>query len=263
MLTVYYIDAFAHNLFEGNPAAVIPLRKWLSDDVMQALASENNLSETVFFVESKGKYQIRWFTPVAEVRLCGHATLAAAFVLFNELEYKKGTILFESLSGELYVKREEGAIVLNFPAQPPFKCSAPTELLEGIGVSPVEVLKCEDYIVVLRDESDVRRMNPLFDKLNKIPLRGVIVTAESSEYDFVARFFGPKLGVNEDPVTGSAYTQLAPYWGEVLGKTRMSARQMSLRGGDIGCEIVGDRVLLSGGAVKYMEGQILLDGIET
>ncbi|MBO31398.1 MAG: isomerase [Rhodospirillaceae bacterium] len=263
MLTVYYIDAFAHNLFEGNPAAVIPLSKWLSDDMMQALASENNLSETAFFVESKGKYHIRWFTPVGEVRLCGHATLAAAYVLFNELGYRKETIRFESLSGELYVKRDGSEIVLDFPAQPPLKCDAPSELLEGLGVSPVEILKSEDYIVVLRHESEVRCMEPLFDKLHKVPLRGVIATAESSGYDFVARFFGPKLGVNEDPVTGSAYTQLAPYWGKILGKTCMSARQVSSRGGDVGCKIVGGRVLISGGAVKYMKGRIIQDCIES
>ncbi len=263
MLTVYYIDAFANKLFEGNPAAVIPLSSWLSDDVMQALASENNLSETAYFVESNGKYQIRWFTPVAEVRLCGHATLASAYVLFNELGYNRDTIQFESLSGELYVKRDEDEMVLDFPAQPPVKSCAPPALLDGLGVKPIEVLKNEDYIVVLKDENDVISIEPLFDRLLEVPLRGVIVTAKSNRYDFVARFFGPKLGVNEDPVTGSAYTQLAPYWGPSLGKTCMIARQESSRGGDVGLEIVGDRVLISGGAVKYMEGQILIDGIKT
>ena len=263
MLTVYYIDAFANKLFEGNPAAVIPLSSWLSDDVMQALASENNLSETAYFVESNGKYQIRWFTPVAEVRLCGHATLASAYVLFNELGYNRDAIRFESLSGELYVKRNEDEMVLDFPAQPPVKCCAPLALLDGLGVKPIEVLKNEDYIVVLKDENDVKSIEPLFDRLLELPLRGVIVTAKSNRYDFVARFFGPKLGVNEDPVTGSAYTQLAPYWGAALGKTCMSARQESSRGGDVGLEIVGERVLISGGAVKYMEGQILIDGIKT
>lgn len=263
MLTVYYIDAFANKLFEGNPAAVIPLTSWLSDDVMQALASENNLSETAYFVESNGKYQIRWFTPVAEVRLCGHATLASAYVLFNELGYNRDTIRFESLSGELYVKRNEDEMVLDFPAQPPVKCCAPLALLDALGVKPIEVLKNEDYIVVIKDENDVISIEPLFDRLLEVPLRGVIVTAKSNRYDFVARFFGPKLGVNEDPVTGSAYTQLAPYWGASLGKTCMSARQESSRGGDVGLEIVGDRVLISGGAVKYMEGQILIDGIKT
>lgn len=259
MLQIYYIDAFAENLFQGNPAAVIPLRKWLPDDVMQSLAAENNLSETAFFVCNDGCYTIRWFTPVAEVKLCGHATLASAYVLFNELGYNRDTLLFESLSGKLYVTRDDKNIILNFPAQPPAKCMVPTELLDGLGVDPVEVLSCEDYIVVVSDENIVACLEPLFDVLKKVPLRGIIVTAKSRRYDFVVRFFAPKLGVDEDPVTGSAFTQLAPYWAKVLGKSKLVARQISARGGKVICEVAGNRVLISGCAVKYMEGQISVD----
>ena len=260
MLRIYYIDAFAQKLFEGNPAAVVPLSKWLPDDVMQSVAAENNLSETTFFVETNDKYYIRWFTPVEEVKLCGHATLAAAYVLFHELGYSQEVVRFESLSGELYVTKEGKSITLNFPAQPPYKCATPREIVEGLGVEPIDMLKNEDYLVVLRDENDVETLEPLFDTLRQVPLRGIIVTAKSKQYDFVVRFFAPKLGVDEDPVTGSAFTQLAPYWAKILGKRQLSARQISSRGGNVACEITGDRVLISGFAVKYMEGQLLVDG---
>ena len=260
MLRIYYIDAFAQKLFEGNPAAVVPLSKWLPDDVMQSVAAENNLSETTFFVETNDKYYIRWFTPVEEVKLCGHATLAAAYVLFHELGYCQEVVRFESLSGELYVTKEGKSITLNFPAQPPYKCATPREIVEGLGVEPIDMLKNEDYLVVLHDENDVESLEPLFDTLRQVPLRGIIVTAKSKQYDFVVRFFAPKLGVDEDPVTGSAFTQLAPYWAKILGKRQLSARQISARGGNVACEITGDRVLISGFAVKYMEGQLLVDG---
>ena len=259
MLRVYYIDAFADTLFKGNPAAVIPLREWLPDDVMQAVAAENNLSETAFFVGNDGKYSIRWFTPVAEVNLCGHATLASAYVLFNELGYNKDTVRFESLSGELCVLRQGKGIVLDFPSQPPEECEAPKQLLDGLGVDPVEILSSEDYLVVLRNENAVECLDPLYDELMKVPLRGIIVTAKSNKFDFVTRFFAPKLGVNEDPVTGSAFTQLAPYWANKLGKSKLVAKQISARGGKVSCEVSGERVLIFGNAVKYMEGQISID----
>jgi len=259
MLRVYYIDAFADSLFKGNPAAVIPLRKWLSDDVMQSVAAENNLSETAFFVGNDGKYSIRWFTPVSEVNLCGHATLASAYVLFNELGYNKDTVCFESLSGRLCVSRQGKGIVLDFPSQPPEECEAPKQLLDGLGVDPVEILSNEDYLVVLRNENAVKYLDPLYDELKKVPLRGIIVTAKSNKFDFVTRFFAPKLGVNEDPVTGSAFTQLAPYWAKKLGKSKLVAKQISARGGKVSCEVAGERVLIFGSAVKYMEGQISID----
>ena len=259
MLRVYYIDAFAENLFEGNPAAVMPLDRWLRDDVMQSLAAENNLSETAFFVECNGKYSIRWFTPVEEVKLCGHATLASAYVLFHEMGYRQSKLRFESLSGELYATREGNSITLDFPAQPPAECTGPRELVEGLGVKPIEVLRNEDYLVVLRDETEVECLEPLFDTLKKVPGRGIIVTAKSKQYDFVVRFFAPRLGVDEDPVTGSAFTQLAPYWAKVLGKCQLRARQISSRGGNVACEIVGDRVLISGSAVKHMDGKASVD----
>ena len=258
-LKVYFIDAFAENQFEGNPAAVIPLEKWLPDHVMQALAAENNLSETAFFVERNGSYNIRWFTPVDEVKLCGHATLASAYVLFYELGYEQDIVRFESLSGELYVRRAGRNIVLDFPVQAPTRCDAPVALIDGLGENPIDVLASEDYLVIFDNESQVECMKPEFGRLESIPLRGVIVSARSTKFDFVVRFFAPKLGVDEDPVTGSAYTQLAPYWSIVLNKRRFSARQISVRGGNVGCEMSGDRVLISGTAVKYMEGSISLD----
>ncbi len=259
MLKVYFIDSFASKQFEGNPAAVIPLRKWLPDHVMQSLASENNLSETAFFVEKNGGYWIRWFTPVDEVKLCGHATLAAAYVLFYELGYVQDIIQFESLSGKLYVRRRDNEMILDFPSQPPSKCETPVGLIDGLGAKPVEVLSNEDYLVVFESESEVENLRPAFVKLESVPLRGVIASARSKSFDFVVRFFAPKLGVDEDPVTGSAYTQLAPYWSGVLKKERMKARQVSARGGNVTCEILGNRVLISGTAVKYMEGNISLD----
>lgn len=255
-LAIYQIDAFAEKPFEGNPAAVVPLDVWLPDSIMQAIAAENNLAETAFFVRSQHGYHIRWFTPNSEVSLCGHATLASAFVLFNLLGYQQPVVSFESLSGELRVTQADGLLTLDFPIQPPQACHTPEPLIRGLGKAPLACLKHDDYVAVFENEKDVLAIRPDYDALQQLDLRGVIVTAPSSEFDFIARFFAPKLGVPEDPVTGSAYTQLIPYWSDKLGKSRLQAKQVSARGGKLGCERKGERVLISGRAVTYMMGSI-------
>ena len=259
-LDLYQIDAFASQPFEGNPAAVCPLDEWLPDEMMQSIAEENNLSETAFFVPTGDGFHIRWFTPNSEVDLCGHATLASAYVLFNILGYKGDRVVFDSRSGILTVTRDDEWLIMDFPAQPPVLCDIPPEIENAFGVAPVECLKSEDYMVVFEREREIETANPDFAQLQKLDLRGVIITAKSSGYDFVTRFFAPKYGVFEDPVTGSAYTQLAPYWASRLGKKRFNVKQVSSRGGELSCEIVDDRVHISGKAVKYMEGKI---GIKT
>ncbi len=258
-ITLYQIDAFASKLFEGNPAAVCPLDAWLPDEIMQSIAAENNLSETAFFVPKGNDYHIRWFTPVSEVDLCGHATLAAAYVLFNILGYKEDKIEFDSKSGILTVAKDNEWLVMDFPAQPPVSCDIPEEIIKAFNIEPIECLKSEDFIVVFEREIDIESAHPDFGHLIKLDLRGVIITAKSSRYDFVARFFAPKYGIPEDPVTGSAYTQLAPYWVSKIGPKRFSVKQMSSRGGELTCELVGDRVLISGRAVKYLEGTIKIE----
>lgn len=255
-LALYYIDAFASKLFEGNPAAVCPLQKWLPDEIMQKIALENNLSETAFFVPKGDGFHIRWFTPTNEVDLCGHATLATAFVIFNILDYDQNIIEFDSKSGLLKVIKDDDNLILDFPAQPPTPCETPQEIINALNITPIECLESEDFIAVLNDESDVQSVEPDFEELKKLGLRGVIITAQSKKYDFVARCFFPGLGIQEDPVTGSAYTQLAPYWAAKLGKDLFNVKQLSARGGELICELYKDRVLISGKAVKYMEGKI-------
>ena len=255
-LTLYQIDAFASRLFEGNPAAVCPLDGWLSDELMLSIAEENNLSETAFFVPVGNGFHIRWFTPEGEVDLCGHATLATAYVLFSILGYKRDSIEFDSKSGMLTVTKDNEWLVMDFPAQPPVLCDIPKEIIKAFDIAPVECLKSEDFIVVFEREADIESANPAFEQLMKLDLRGVIITAKSTRYDFVARFFAPKYGIHEDPVTGSVYTQLAPYWASRIGSKRFSVKQLSSRGGELTCEIVDDRVLISGKAIKYLEGKI-------
>ncbi|MCJ7802442.1 MAG: PhzF family phenazine biosynthesis protein [Candidatus Marinimicrobia bacterium] len=255
-LSIYHIDAFASELFKGNPAAVCPLEKWLPDDIMQSIAFENNLSETAFFVPKKNGFHIRWFSPTNQVNLCGHATLASAYVIFNILSYDQNIIEFDSKSGLLKVIKDGDNLILDFPAQPPTPCKTPQEIINALNNTPIECLKSEDFIAVLNDESDVQTVEPDFEELKKLGLRGVIITAQSKKYDFIARCFFPGLGIQEDPVTGSAYTQLAPYWANKLGKNLFNAKQLSARGGELICELYNDRVLISGKAVKYMEGKI-------
>jgi len=255
-LTLYQIDAFTDKVFKGNPASVCPLEHWLSDTDLQAIAEENNLSETAFYVPAEAGFHLRWFTPKAEVDLCGHATLATAFVIFNLSDYADETVKFETRSGELAVTKSHDWLVMDFPSQPGKPCATPPLLVEGLGKAPIEVLSSEDYMAVFENEEDVTDLKPNFDALSKLDLRGVMVTAIGKDVDFVSRFFAPRHGINEDPVTGSAHCALTPYWSGKLNKTKLSAKQVSKRTGYIECELKGNRVLLSGKAVKYMEGKI-------
>jgi PhzF family phenazine biosynthesis protein len=252
----YQVDAFATRAFEGNPAAVCPLESWLDDGLLQAIAEENNLSETAFFVPSDKGFALRWFTPVKEVDLCGHATLATAHVLFEHLEYAGETITFETRSGELTVERKGDQLALNFPACPPVPCGASELLAKALGRRPKEVLAADDYLAVFDSEATVRAITPDLALLGQLDLRAVVITAPGDDVDFVSRFFAPKLGVPEDPVTGSAHCELAPYWAERLGKSILTARQVSRRGGSLICEKKRDRVVLSGRAVTFMEAEI-------
>lgn len=257
-LPIYQIDAFTDQVFRGNPAAVCPLETWLPDHTMQAIALENNLSETAFFVPTDTGYQIRWFTPNSEVDLCGHATLASAYALYHLLGHAEDRIRFSSRSGELTVAREGDSLVLDFPAQPPVSCPLPAELARAFTTTPMECLQAEDYLLRFETQADIAALTPDMAQLKKVGLRGVIATAPSAEYDFVCRFFSPKYDIPEDPVTGSAFTQLVPYWSSILGKTRLRARQISSRGGDLLCENCGDRVKIAGRAVLYLSGTIYI-----
>ncbi|MEM9531688.1 MAG: PhzF family phenazine biosynthesis protein [Pseudomonadota bacterium] len=258
-LTQFQVDAFADRPFTGNPAAVCPLESWLDDELLQAIAEENNLSETAFFVPTENGYKLRWFTPRSEVDLCGHATLASAHVLFEELNYSGSVINFETRSGSLKVEKRGAQLQMDFPARPPSPCEAPDLLVEGLGVTPAQMLAADDYVVVLADEDAVRSVVPNFSLLSDISLRGAIITATGSgDIDFVSRFFAPALGVPEDPVTGSAHCELAPYWAGRLGKDTMTARQLSRRGGQLTCEMCGDRVLLTGRAVSVIHATLTL-----
>jgi len=257
-IPIYQIDAFSNQIFSGNPAAVCPLEEWLEDSLLQAIAQENNLSETAFYVPEGNGYHIRWFTPVAEVDLCGHATLATAFVIFTYFDTPSGHVSFNSKSGRLNVVRENGLLSMDFPSQPPVLCEAPRELVEGIGKEPLEILCSEDYFVVFLNEQDIIEMNPDMGMLKTLDLRGVIVTAQGKNVDFVSRFFAPKYGVNEDPVTGSAHCALTPYWANKLNKKSLHAYQVSQRGGELFCKDGGNRVTISGRAVQFMEGSITL-----
>ena len=256
-LTIYQIDAFAEKLFTGNPAAVIPLDKWLDDSMMQKIAMENNLAETAFFVKTANGYDIRWFTPELEINLCGHATLASAFVLYNFLGYSHPQIQFQCKSGPLAVYREGELIHLDFPSWNPERLDEyPHELVNAIGNIEISgVYKNRDYLIELNQEEDVVKCKPDFSLLKKV--NGMlIITAPGKEVDFVSRFFAPTAGIDEDPVTGSAHSQLIPFWSYKLGKNIMVARQLSKRGGTVLCEQKGDRVIMGGKCVFYMKGEI-------
>lgn len=254
----FIVDAFASKPFQGNPAAVCPLDAWLDDATMQNIAAENNLSETAFFVPSGSNYNLRWFTPAVEIDLCGHATLASAFILFSELGAQDNAVRFYSRSGPLTVTRNGDVLTLDFPSRPPLPCAAPESLIRGLGKIPMEVLKARDYFAVFNSEDEVRSLRPDFALLETLDEK-VIVTAPAVDCDFVSRFFAPTAGVPEDPVTGSAHCTLIPYWANRLGKTKMFARQVSRRGGELFCELSGDRVLIGGKAVLYSRGQIEID----
>lgn len=255
-IRIFQLDAFADQLFSGNPAAVCPLDQWLPDDLMQKIAAENNLSETAFFVGADGRYDLRWFTPLAEVDLCGHATLASAAIVLEELEPQRSRVEFDTRSGRLSVRRQDKQFIMDFPAQAPRPAVAPPTLLRGMGRAPEIVLASQDYFLVYSSQSEIEALAPDLSALKDIPLRGVIVTAPGDMVDFVSRFFGPKVGIDEDPVTGSAHCALAPYWAERIGKKQLIGRQLSSRGGTVVCGIEGERVSLSGKCARYLEGSL-------
>lgn len=257
---IYQVDAFADEIFKGNPAAVCPLKSWLKDDILQKIAMENNLSETAFFVKDNDFYQIRWFTPTVEVDLCGHATLATAFVLFNHEKHEGNKIIFKSLkSGELSVSRSGELLTMNFPADIIGQVTQETYISECFNISPMQIFKGKtDYMLVFGSETDIKQLIPNLNKIRKLDCRGVIVTAPGENVDFVSRFFGPQSGVDEDPVTGSAHTTLTPYWSQRLGKKALNAIQLSARKGFLSCKINGSRVDISGKCRLYLKGEIYI-----
>lgn len=257
-MRMYQIDAFSDHVFGGNPAAVCPLDTWLPDDVMQAIAAENNLAETAFFAPEGEDFRLRWFTPVAEVDLCGHATLASADVLFRILGYTRTAARFHTRSGVLTVECREGLYAMDFPATMPTPCAPEPALVASLGVQPIGTFRAFDHVVVLESEAAVRALRPDFTRMSTLDLRGVVVTARGDEADYVARCFFPKLGVNEDPVTGSAHCEAAPYWAAQLGRTDLRAAQLSARGGILWCDVRGDRIILRGRAAHYMTAEIAL-----
>jgi|ERR1700728_290295 len=260
-LQVFQVDAFTAKPFAGNPAAVCPLAEWLDDELLRMVAAENNLSETAYLVPREDHYELRWFTPRCEVKLCGHATLASAFVLLQVLGAKRDSVRLETRSsGTLTVSRDGDLLAMDFPALVPWACKAPpAELIQGLGAKPTAVVQIEDnYFAVYEREKDVRRIRPDFSLLEKLHPAGVAITAQGNDADFVSRYFAPSYGIPEDPVTGSTHCSLAPYWAQRLGKTKLHARQISERGGEMWCEVKGDRVILKGNAVLVLRGEMLI-----
>lgn len=257
-LKIYQVDSFTDQIFSGNPAAVCPLEYWPADDVLQKIASENNLSETAFYVKDRSSYQIRWFTPTVEVDLCGHATLAAAFVLFNYENHEDNTICFTSpRSGKLMVQKNGDLLKMNFPADVIEPVAVTDEMNRCFNIRPKEVIKgLSDYLFVYDDEESVRQIVPHFNNILQLNCRGVIVSARGDEADFVSRFFAPRVGVPEDPVTGSAHTTLVPYWAGKLGKDNLLAYQLSQRSGWLFCRNLDNRVEIGGTARLYLKGEI-------
>lgn len=257
---MYQVDAFSGTVFGGNPASVCVLESWWDDELMQNIASENNLSETAFVVQRGSGYEIRWFTPTNEEALCGHATLASAHVLFTYFKHPEDTISFYSRhSGDLSVSREKDLLTLNFPADHIAKVKPPKEITDAFEKEPLEFYKGKmDYLLLYKTQDDIEQSNPNLHILKKLNARGVIITSAGKEVDFVSRFFAPGCGVEEDPVTGSAHTSLTPFWSAKLGKTRLTAQQLSQRKGELTCELIDDRVKISGKAVTYLIGDIYI-----
>jgi PhzF family phenazine biosynthesis protein len=244
-------------MLSGNPAAVIPLDFWLSDTIMQQISAQNNLSETAFFVKTSEGFHIRWFTPNVEVNLCGHATLASAYVIFEILRFQGESIIFESQSGPLYVSKADQDFFLDFPAVISEELKTLDGIEEAMNEIPSQIFKADDdVLLIFENEAAISSLNPDFGLLSKIDARGIIASSKSGVYDFVCRFFGPKVGINEDPVTGSAFTKLIPYWSAILKKTQMTACQISQRRGYVSCELLGDRVLIGAKANLYLQGEI-------
>ena len=258
-LKIYQIDAFTDHVFGGNPAAVCILDKWLDTKLMQKIAQENNLAETAFIVQKNATYELRWFTPETEVDLCGHATLASAYVLYNYHGHLENTIRFYSpRSGELIVqKAKDNYMVMDFPTDKIVAIQGNTEINKAIGLTPERTIKGKtDYLLIYNSQEEIEQIEPNFMLLDKLDCRGVIVSAPGDDVDFVSRFFAPQCGIPEDPVTGSAHTTMTPYWSKVFGKTEMTATQLSQRGGDLVCEFLGERTKIAGKAVPYLVGEI-------
>lgn len=258
-LPIYQVDAFSDRPFAGNPAAVCPLDQWIDDQTMQQIAMENNLAETAFFVKKDDLFELRWFTPTVEVDLCGHATLASAYVLFEKLKYAGDSIRFYSpRSGTLLVRKKDKEYTLDFPADQLKEVALTRDLTSCFDHEPVKALKgLTDYMLIFEKESQVKSIEIDMGKISQLNARGVIITAPGEQVDFVSRFFAPQSGVAEDPVTGSAHTSLCPYWSKALAKTKLTARQLSKRGGDLKVEYQGNRVLISGQAVLTLQGEII------
>ncbi|MEO8648142.1 MAG: PhzF family phenazine biosynthesis protein [Acidobacteriota bacterium] len=261
-LDIFQVDAFTTEAFHGNPAAVVPLESWLPDELMSSIAAENNLAETAFFVKTLDRYDIRWFTPKVEVDLCGHATLATAHVIFNELKLEEKSIKFRSgRSGDLGVEKQDGKLVLDFPSYPVTEVEPNANLALAIGIVPLRTWESQgDMVLTLfRNENDIRLIVPDMNALSKLAYNEVIVTAPGSDADFVSRMFAPKIGIPEDPVTGAIHCSLIPYWSAELGKTKLFARQVSARGGELFCENAGTRVKIGGNAVTFLKGEIYVE----
>lgn len=258
-LDLYQVDAFADGVFSGNPAAVVPLYEWLSDELMQSIATENNLSETAFFVRKGEYFELRWFTPESEVNLCGHATLASAHVIYTYLDYEDPAVVFETKSGRLFVDREDDLYSMDFPAWDVREIQVTERVTKALGARPAELYMGErDMMAVFESDEDVRTLRPDFRLVSQLDGMCMICTAPGLDYDFVSRTFVPEEGIPEDPVTGSAHCTLVPFWAERLGKTEFHAYQASKRGGVIDCQHLGERVKISGKAVTYMKGTITL-----
>lgn len=258
MFKVYQIDAFSNQVFKGNPAAVVPLEKWLPIETMQQIAAENNLAETAFFVQEENHFHIKWFTPTVEIELCGHATLASAYVIYNYLNYGKNEIHFTCMVGDLFVTRTEDWITLNFPSIETQSLKAPEILAQAIGTHPIAFYDSKTkYVALLEDEDAVQNCQPDFALIQQLD-KNLIITAKGKEVDFVSRFFAPQSGIDEDPVTGSAHSVLIPFWSKKLNKTALTAMQLSKRTGFLKCTYLNDRVEMSGQAVCYLVGEIFI-----
>ncbi len=258
-MKIYQVDAFSSKLFSGNPAAVCPLDNWLPDEVMQSIALENNLSETAFFIKKNNKFFLRWFTPKVEIDLCGHATIAAAHIIYTEMNYKKTNIDFYINSGDvLTVNRKHDLLTLNFPAYKPKIIDQNLDkFYDAFGVRPKLFLHYNYGLAVFSNQLEIIELEPNWNAIEKLPYNGIIVTSPGENVDFVSRFFAPKLGIKEDSVTGSAHCELIPYWSNILNKKNMIARQLSPRGGELYCSYLGSRVTIGGNAVTYLRGELV------
>ena len=256
-IPIYQVDAFTSEVFKGNPAAVCPLKEWLPDEVMQKIAQENNLSETAFFINKKDSFDIRWFTPISELDLAGHPTLATAHVIIEELNLKFDKIIFKTKIGDsLIVSKKKNLLIMNFPSRPPKLYNNIELVSEALRKKPLALFRHRDAVAVFENEDDIKSINPDMEKLKELDCPAVIVTAPGSKVDFVSRNFAPKLGIPEDPVTGSAHCELIPYWSKVLKKKELFANQISKRGGKLYCTHNGDRVTIGGEAVTFLRGEI-------